>query len=133
MRIAYVTTDEVNLGLALKMAGRCGATVWLVPPGDRTSTARFDAVLYDLASVPGSRRAALIEELCLGNLDGPTAIHGYCITDEQAKILRVHGVVVAHRLESPLIVSLARAARKRRTTISTTDAESDLTWVNLDK
>ncbi len=132
MRIAYMTTDEVNLVLAVKTASRWGVTVSLVRPGDQASTARFDIVLYDLASIPGDQRSALLEELCLGPLDRPTAVHGYCITDEQAKVLRLHGVVVAHRLDSALIRSLCRSARRRRTTVPTND-ETDLTWINLDK
>jgi hypothetical protein len=131
MRIAYVTTDEVNLVLAVKMAGRWGATVSLVRPGDVAATARCDAVLHDLDVVPRPQRTALLEELRRGTPDRPTAVHGYGIADEQAEALRRHGVPVAQRLHRGLLRSLCQAAQPSRATVPTDDDRTDLTWINL--
>jgi hypothetical protein len=131
MRIAYVTTDEVNLVLAVKLAGRWGATVSLVRPGDLAATAHYDAVIHDLDVVPRQQRNTLLEELGDGTPDRPTAVHGYGITDEQAKLLGRNSIAVAPRLRSGLLRSLCQAARPSRAIVPPDDALTTLTWINL--
>ena len=131
MRIAYATTDEVNLVLAVKMASRWGATVSLVRPGDLAATARCDAVLHDLDVVPRDQRTAFLEELRHGTQDRPTAVHGYGIADEQAEALRHHGLTVAQRLHRGLLRSLCQAAQPSRAAIPPDDDLTGLTWINL--
>jgi hypothetical protein len=130
MRIAYVTTDEVNLALAVKMARRLGAAVSLVRPED-PAPARFDAVLYDLDRVPGDRRPAVLDEQGRAAPNHPTAVHGYIIADDQAKVLRRHGVAVARRLHLRLLHGLCQAAQLSRATVPLDDDPIDLTWINL--
>ncbi len=133
MRIAYVATDEVNQALAARMADECGAVSCHLRPGDVPVYGLFDAVLYNLDDVPGAERTAFLEGHCLGTPDCPTAVHGYCITDEQAEALRRHGVAVAQRLQSALLRSLCKAARRSRATVPPHNAPTDLTLVDMAK
>jgi hypothetical protein len=113
MRIAYINTDEVNEALAARMAAECGAVVCEVFPKDPPPDGQFDAVLYNLDDVPRDQRSALIEGLCLGAPEHPTAVHGYDITDEQARTLRRNGVAVARRLHVVLLRSLCKSTREQ--------------------
>jgi hypothetical protein len=131
MRIAYLTTDEVNLILAMKLARRLDASVSMVGTGSRVSTDRFDAVLHDLDAVPRDQRSAFLERVGLGPPARPTAVHGYGITEEQAEALRRHGIAVAHRIDSSLIRGLIEEARRSRETVPPDDASTELTWVNV--
>src|SRR5262249_18156562 len=45
--IAYLTTDEVNLDLADRLATECGATLYPLSFQDGPPSGAFDAVLYD--------------------------------------------------------------------------------------
>jgi hypothetical protein len=113
MRIAYMSTDEVNQALATKMAAECGAVVCGVVPKEPPPDGQFDGVLYNLDDVSRDQRSALIEGLCLGTPEHPTAVHGYDITDEQARTLRRNGVVAARRLQLVLLRSLCKSAREQ--------------------
>ena len=131
MRIAYMTTDEVNLIVAVKIARRLGASVSMLGTGGSVSTARFDAVLHDLDAVPRDQRSAFLERIGLGPPARPTAVHGYGITEEQAEALRRHGIAVGQRLHTGLIRGLVEAARRSRATVPPDDDPTELTWVNL--
>jgi hypothetical protein len=133
MRIAYVATDEVNQTLAARMAAECGAIIRRLSPEEVLPDGLFDAVLYNLDDVPGAERTAFLEGHCLGIPDCPTAVHGYCLTDEQAEALGRHGVAVAARLRPALLHSLCKAARRSRATLPPQDAVTDLTWVDMAK
>ncbi len=133
MRIAYIATDEVNQALAAQMATQCGAIVCHQRPEEGYPDGLFDAVLYNLDDVPGAERSALLEGLRLGEPDHPTAVHGYDITNEEARTLNRNGVAVARRLHSGLLRSLFTAARQKRETVPQDDTKTDLTWVNLAK
>jgi hypothetical protein len=93
----------------------------------------FDAVLYYLDNVPRADQPAFLEGHCLGIPECPTAVHGYCITDEQAEALGRHGVAVAERLHPALLHSLCKAAHRSRATLPPQDSPTDLTWVDLAK
>jgi hypothetical protein len=133
MRIAYVTTDEVNLALAARVAAEFGAVISAQLPNDPPLDGLFDAVLYNLDDVPRDKRSALLEGFCRGKPAHPTAVHGYDITDGQARTLNRHGVAAARRLHRDLLRSLFTAARQSRETVPPDDAQTDLTWVNLVK
>ena len=133
MRIAYVSTDEVDQALAAQMAAECGAVVCTLLPQDPPHDGLFDAVLYNLDDMPRDERAALLDELRRRQPDRPTAVHGYDITVEQARALNRDGVAAARRLHPGLIRSLLTAARRDRETVPPGDAGTDLTWVNLDR
>jgi len=133
MRIAYVNTDEVNQDLAERTALEyCAAVCILVPEGPPPD-GLFDAVLYNLDEVPRDQRSALLERLRQATPHRPTAVHGYDITDEQARTLRRHGVAVAQRLHPALLRSLCKAALRGHATVPSDGALTDLTWVNLAK
>jgi hypothetical protein len=131
MRIAYATADEVNQALAVRMAAKCEAIVCRLRPGEVAPDGLFDAVLYELDEVPRDQRPAFLEELCLGTPDCPTAVHGYDITDEQARTLNRNGVEAAQRLHSDLLRSLVTAARRNRETVPQDDIGTAMTWVDL--
>jgi hypothetical protein len=131
MRIAYMTTDEVNQALVAQLVAECGAVVCTLTPTESSPTGRFDAVLYDLDSVPRDERPSLLERLGRGQPDRPTAVHGYGITIEQARDLNRAGVSVARRLRPRLFRSLLSAVRRDRETVPPVDAGTELTWVNL--
>ena len=98
MRIAYVSTDEVNQSLAERMAAKCGAVICKLLSGDPPPDGLFDAILYNLDDVPQAERSAVLERLRGDKPDHPTAVHGYDITDEQVSILSRYGVAAARRL-----------------------------------
>jgi hypothetical protein len=131
MRIAYASTDEVNQNLAVRIAAECGVEVCKRLPEDPPPDGLCDAVLYNLDDVPRAERSALLEGFRRGKPDHPTAVHGYDITDEQARTLSRNGVAAARRLHPALLRSLFTAARQNRVTVPQDDTKTDLTWVNL--
>jgi hypothetical protein len=131
MRIAYLTTDEVNRELVARMAAECGAVACALEPKDPAPDGRYDAVLHNLDDLTREERAALLEGLGRGQADHPTAVHGYVLTAEQARALDRQGVAAARRLHPGLIRGLVAAARTGREAVSSDDAATDLTWVNL--
>src|SRR5262245_51930859 len=116
MRIAYVSTDEVNQALVAQTAAECGAVVCTLVPKDPPPDGLFDAVLYNLDDVPRDQRSVLIDELRRARPDRPTAVHGYDINEEQARALNRDGVAAARRLHPGLIRSLLTVARRDRRT-----------------
>jgi hypothetical protein len=132
MRLAYVSTDEVDQALAAQMAAECGAEVCTRLPQDPPPDGLFDAVLYNLDDLPRDRRSALLDELRRHQPDRPTAVHGFDITVEQARALDRDGVVAARRLHLGLIRTLLTAARRACETVPPGDAGTDLTAINLD-
>jgi hypothetical protein len=131
MRITYVSTDEVNQDLAARIAAKFGVGVCKRLPKDRKPDDLCDAVLYNLDDVPRAERSALIEGFRCGKPDRPTAVHGYDITDEQARTLSRNGVATARRLHSDLLCILFIEARRYRKTVSPDGDRAELTWVNL--
>jgi hypothetical protein len=120
MRIAYMTTDEVNLALAVRMARLCEATVDDLRPADKAGHRRFhfDAILYDFDVTPPHERSALIAEILSGTPRcNAKAVHGYGLSEEQAETLREGGVTVAWSLDLDLIRSLHDAALRNLETV----------------
>ena len=131
MRIAYLSNDEVDQALAVGMARECGAVFCARLPPDPPPDGLCDAVLYNLDDLPRDRRSDLLEELRRATPDRPTAVHGYDITEEQVRVLQLHGVAAARRLCPGLIRSLLTVPRRDRETVPQDDAGTQLTWVNL--
>jgi hypothetical protein len=131
VRIAYLSNDEVDQALADGMARKCGAVICTRPPEDPPPDGLCDAVLYNLDDLPRDRRSALLEELRRAKPDRPTAVHGYDMTEEQARALDRCGVAASRRLHPGLIHRLLTAARRDRETVPEDDAGTEMTWINL--
>ena len=131
MRITYVSTDEVNQDLADADRREVRRGICKRLPKDRKPDDLCDAILYNLDDVPRAERSALIERFRRGKPDRPTAVHGYDITDEQARTLGRNGVATAQRLHSDLLCILFIEARRHRKTVSPDGDRGELTWVNL--
>jgi hypothetical protein len=131
VRIAHVTTDEVNQALAVQVAKPLGAIVTPLGPDEISRLGQFDAVVYDLDRVPPDRRGPLLDQIRSETSAVPMAVYGYCLSEEQAGELRYHGVAVGQRLHARLIRTLANAVRQNLTTVPPDDAMTELTWVNL--
>ena len=97
MPIAYLSADELNCHLAARMAAACGAALLPITPRDPPPDGRFDAVLYDLDSMPPACREEMVASALADRATRPVAVHSYNL-DMQAGALRDKGVVVTRRL-----------------------------------
>ncbi|HEV3262018.1 MAG TPA: hypothetical protein VG013_34525 [Gemmataceae bacterium] len=98
MRIAYLTTDEVNMDLAGNLAAACDITVDLWSPRDAEPDGQFDALLYDLDYLPTAHRRAVLVRLLSGPVSHPVVVHSYSLEPDQEAALRARGVAVYRRL-----------------------------------
>jgi hypothetical protein len=108
--IAYLTLDEVNADLALRLAKEGGNTLYALVPRRPTPRAPFDALLYDWDYLPAERRQAVLAELLDRPLPCPVAVHGYNLDDDLGETLSRKGVAVSRYLEPELFVQLRSAA-----------------------
>jgi hypothetical protein len=104
MRIAYLSTDEVNVHLAGAMAAACGLTLCPLAPKDPPPE-EFDALLCDGDSWPVGQQPEELAELHAGAV----AVHGYHLEGGQAESLCRHGVAVYRRLQPKVFRFLRRA------------------------
>jgi hypothetical protein len=111
MRIAYLSTDEVNVHLAEVMAAACGLTLCPLAPKDPPPDEEFDALLYDWDSWPSRQQPEVLAKLLAGDLPHAVAVHGYNLEDGQAEALRRHSVAVYRRLQPRVFRFLWRAVR----------------------
>jgi hypothetical protein len=133
MRIAYMTTDEVNQTLAAKMAAECETDLYVRLPLDPPPDGQIDAELYDLDHPQKHRRGDIVALILRSPSTRHIAVHGYDVSDEQVKALRRHGIIVGRRLRFGLIRSLCKAAQPSRATVPPDDERIELTWVNVVK
>jgi hypothetical protein len=91
MPIAYLTTDEVNKNLALRLAAQREMTVYPVKSRDLPPDGEFDAVLCDWDHWPANRRPKALTQLSAGPIRHPAALHGYGVDQEKAPTLRRRG------------------------------------------
>jgi hypothetical protein len=112
MRIAYITTDEVNQSLAEKFARRQAHTAVAAPADETPRDAGFDAVIYDLDYLPADVRDDIVETLVMRPCRLPTAVHGYNISPRSAKALHANGVLVYRRLQPGMFRKLAQVANQ---------------------
>lgn len=110
MRVAYVTTDEVNEELAARMAEHSGATLDSFAPKDSPPNGEYAAVLYDLDYLPRDPGRDFLKELLSRPLGRPVAVHGYRISNRLAADLRRNGCAVYSRLEPQVFRHLRSAA-----------------------
>ena len=113
MRIAYLTTDEVNQELALRWAAGQEAQLEVIWPRDEPPDGRFDAVIYDLDCLPPPLRQQLLTDLAGGGALWPAAVHSYALEGEQIKALLGRGVIVRRRLKATLFRRLSAAVRTK--------------------
>jgi hypothetical protein len=113
MRIAYLTTDEVNQELASQLAADQQAQLEVIWPRDEPPDGRFDAVIYDLDCLPPPLRQQLLTDLASGGAGRPAAVHSYALEDEQIKTLLGRGVIVRPRLRAALFRRLSAAVRRK--------------------
>jgi hypothetical protein len=132
MRIAHITTDEVNQDIAVQVAKRLDASVTMLGCDDTATLVLFDSLLYDLDRIAPDRRDALLDEIRSETTTLPVAVYGYCLSEEQAGKLRFHGVAVGQQLHRALIRTLVNAVRQNLAAVPPDDAMTELTWVNLD-
>jgi hypothetical protein len=114
MRIAYLTVDEVNEDLALRLAEEYGMTVCLHTFRDPPLDGQFDAVLYDWDSVPRSAQREILARLLEGPLSCPVGVHGYNVPETQEEALRKKAVVVFRALQPEVFRLLHLAADQLR-------------------
>jgi hypothetical protein len=113
MRVAYLTTDEVNEHLALSMAAACDIELVPQAPREPAPDEEFDAVLYDWDYLPPEHRQELRERLRAGRGPGRVIVHGYNLGKKEVAAWRQQGIAVFRRLESKVFRALLRAARLR--------------------
>ena len=99
MRVAYLTTDEVNEQLALQMAQECGVTLCPLAPKDAPPDGEYDALLYDWDYLPVEEQREVMAELLSGPSPHAVAMHSYHLEDGQVEALRRNAVAVFRRLQ----------------------------------
>lgn len=105
MRIAYLTTDEVNASLAGEFAALCGLDLCLVHPRTTAPIGGVRAVVYDADYLPAGHMASLAASLASGRSPA-IAVHGYNLDEAQTRRLESGGVVVARTLTQALFAQL---------------------------
>lgn len=106
MRIAYLTTDEVNSDLAQCWANTYDCEVIPLSPNDPRPGEEFDAAIYDLDYLTPPVRQQMLNYLFSGPLPIPAAVHSYNLPQRQVKDLCAHGVLVRRRLKRGIFASL---------------------------
>jgi hypothetical protein len=114
MLCAYLSLDEVNQDLAARSADEAGVELDALTFRDAAPAGQFDAVVYDLDSLPPAYRRALLADLGAGQLVEPVAVHSYNLSAGQVRALRRRGVIVGRRLRSRLFDRLLAAVHARR-------------------
>jgi hypothetical protein len=107
MRIAYLTTDEVNENLAAEMAACCGATLHPFSPAEALPKGKYDAILCDWDYLPRAGRRKMLRRLVRNHI---VALHGYNLNSFQIRTLRHFRVAVYRRLRSSIFAQLTRRA-----------------------
>jgi len=108
MLFAYLSLDEVNQDLAQRLVAAVGGTLDVLSFRDAAPNGQFDAVVYDLDSLPVDRRHAIVANLQAGPVSGPVAVHSYNLRGRQARALRGQGVLVSKRLRPALFAVLTQ-------------------------
>jgi hypothetical protein len=107
--VAYLTTDEVNEDLALRMAAECGITLRPLALQGAPPDGEFDAVVYDWDYLPADHRKAILSNLLSGFTPYRVVLHGYHLEDDQVEALRANGVLVHRRLDLEVFEGLRGA------------------------
>ena len=83
MRIAYFTSDEVNLDWAQRWASTCGCEVIAMSPSD-SPNGDCDATIYDLDFLLPTYGEEVLSVLLSRPLPSPAAVHSYNLRRHQA-------------------------------------------------
>jgi hypothetical protein len=100
--LAYYGIDEVNQDFAAHLAAACGATVVPLWPRDPSPDGQFDAVLYDIDSLPHQHRQEIVGGLLALPRYGMVGVHSYQLEDDQDALCR-NGFLVSRRLDLDLV------------------------------
>jgi hypothetical protein len=116
MRVAYISTNELNHDLAVQLGDECGITVFPTRSVDARHHGAFDALLYDWDSLSPLRHeetfvAALAATEC------PVAVHGYGLDREEAETLHQDGIAVFGRLDARIFTRLRGSVRHVRAAV----------------
>ena len=98
MRIAYLTTDEVNHDLARRTADGCEVVLEIPALAEPIPEGAYDSVLVDWDYLPAGGKPFVLAALLAGHWHGPVAVHGYHLEDKVRDILSQKGVAVHRRL-----------------------------------
>jgi hypothetical protein len=120
MRIAYVTTDEVNQDLALRTATDWGACLEVLSVQEALPNGHYDAVVYDWDFLPRDCREKVLAGLAKAPRNFVVALHSYGLQEREARALRRRGLLIFRRLRGSLFRKVRRevpgAQRPRRPT-----------------
>jgi hypothetical protein len=118
MRIAYLTTDEVNHDLARRTADGCGAPLEVLTLTEPTLDGAYDAVLVDWDYLPTDSRQPILAAVLAGKWPCPVVVHGYHLEDNIRVTLGQSGVAIHRRLEPKWLARwlrrVSRAADAKR-------------------
>ncbi len=124
-RIAYLTANEVNHTLALRMAQQCGVPLVRNPPDCVPPRGTLIARLHDLDHVPRQQKEAILEDLLTGPTTVPVAVHSYNLGEDQMASLHANGVIVARSLEPALVRRLCQASESDREPVPVEEDRED--------
>jgi hypothetical protein len=110
MLLAYLTTDEVNLDLARRLAEDWGTCLYPLSFEEIPQHGQFDALLFDWDFLPPSRRQEMLRELLAEPSAYPVGLHSYQLEDHEVEALRHKGVAVFRRLDPEVFKGLAETA-----------------------
>jgi hypothetical protein len=113
MRIAYLTTDEVNHDLARRTADGCEGVLKIPALAELIPEGAYDCVLVDWDYLPAGSKPVVLAALLAGHWHGPVAVHGYHLEDKVRDILSQKGVAVHRRLERRWLTRWLRRVRRR--------------------
>jgi hypothetical protein len=113
MRIAYLTTDQVNQQLASRLSASQDAELEVIWPHDEPPDGPFDGAIHDLDCLPPPLRQQLLTDLAGGGAPWPTAVHSYALEGEQITALLGRGVIVRRRLSATLFRRLCAEVRAK--------------------
>jgi hypothetical protein len=108
--LAYLTTDEVNEEIALRMAAMYDAN--LVPLDPRDKDTEYDAVLYDFDFLPAESRRKVLSDLLSAASKRPAALHSFNLDDRLRHDLQCKGVDVFSKLGPECLRKLVKMKRR---------------------
>jgi plasmid stability protein len=112
VKIAYLSTDEVNQDLAARLAADCRVVLDPVLPRDPAPNGEYDAVVYDLDSWPQPERGEVLSRLA-NDTHHAVAVHSYSLEDDQVEAFRGQGASVHRRLDAEIFKVLRAMMRSQ--------------------
>jgi hypothetical protein len=112
MHFGYVTTDDLNLDLATRLAEDCEIELYSLSPQEAVPQESLDAMLYDWDYVPPDLRREVLSRLVTRQFPYPVALHSYNLDAKQVRALRRHGVIVYPRLNATVFRLLQYQVRQ---------------------